>query len=105
MSVGKILSSDLAGRNRPQYGMWASLTSLGLTVVLDIMLIPPLGITGGGIASSVAYAVTSIVLLGWYVRMSGNGPVSVLVMQRSDLQVYSAVAGRVYRRVRGESPV
>jgi Na+-driven multidrug efflux pump len=105
LSVGKILASDLAGRNRPEYGMWASLASLSLTVALDIVLIPRLGITGAGIVSSVAYAVTFIILLGWYVRMSGNGPVSVLVIRKSDLQTYAAVVGKVYSKVRRESSV
>jgi O-antigen/teichoic acid export membrane protein len=104
LSVGKIVSSDLAGRNRPQFGMWAALTSLGLTLVLDVILIPPLGTTGAGLASSVAYAVTTIILVAWYVRMSGNGPVCVLVMQRTDLQMYWVLASRLYRRVRGEDP-
>lgn len=105
LSVGKVVASDLAGRNKPQSGVVAALTSLGLTVALDILLIPRLGTTGAGVASSLAYGVTSIVLLAWYIRVSGNGLVSLLFMQKSDLRMYSAVLSSVFKRATDEKAI
>jgi O-antigen/teichoic acid export membrane protein len=62
LSVGKVISADLAGRKKPQYSSIFALLSLAITVVLDVKLIPLMGIRGAALASSIAYFVDSILL-------------------------------------------
>lgn len=62
LCVGKVISADLAGREKPQYSSIFALLSLAITVVLDVKLIPLMGIRGAALASSVAYFVDSLLL-------------------------------------------
>lgn len=54
-AVGKIMSADLLGRGWPQYSSNFAVLTLVLTVVLDLLLVPRIGIQGAAIASSIAY--------------------------------------------------
>jgi O-antigen/teichoic acid export membrane protein len=86
LSVGKVLAGDLAGRGKPHYGTASAVCGLVMTLVLDLVLVPRIGIVGAGIASSIAYATSSSVLVLLYVRLSGNKPGTVLFINRSDLE-------------------
>lgn len=63
---GKVLTNEIAGRGYPQYNSIASGASLVLTIGLDLLLIPSLGVLGAAIASSVAYVVIFILALVFY---------------------------------------
>jgi O-antigen/teichoic acid export membrane protein len=67
--VTGIISAYLYAVGRP--GVVSAAQGLGvlLTVVLDITLIPPYGITGAAIASSIAYLSTAAVLLAIFHRL------------------------------------
>ena len=62
LCVGKVISADLVGRKKPQYSSIFALFSLAITVVLDVRLIPLMGIRGAALASSVAYFLNSFLL-------------------------------------------
>lgn len=98
LGVGKVLASDLAGRGKPQYGTWSASAALALTLLFDLLLIPRMGITGAGIASSLSYGLSSMVLLFLYVRLSGNTVSSVLLIQPSDLHRYSDLCEKYAKR-------
>lgn len=70
LGAGKIISADISGRGFPQYNSFISGFSLVVTVVLDLLLIPRMGIIGAALASSVAYALTFILLLVFYMKTS-----------------------------------
>jgi len=55
LGLAKILFADILGRGYPQYSSIISGSSLVITIVLDLTLIPRMGITGAALASSVAY--------------------------------------------------
>ena len=65
-----VVSGFLYGDGRPGLNSCAILAGLAVTVVLDLVLIPPFGATGAAIASAAAYATTQIALLSffWWVR-------------------------------------
>jgi len=54
-AIGKVMSADLVGRSKPEYASTFALVSLVATVILDLLLIPRMGIQGAALASSVAY--------------------------------------------------
>jgi len=63
--VAGVVSGFLYGVGRPGLNSWAMAAGLAVTVVLDLVLIPPYGATGAAIASAAAY-VTMQVTLVWF---------------------------------------
>jgi O-antigen/teichoic acid export membrane protein len=61
-----VIGAHLSAVGRP--GLYSASLAAGLpvTVVLDLLLIPPFGVTGAAAASAVAYLVTTAVLLACY---------------------------------------
>jgi len=86
LSVARVLSSYLLGRNRLRVDFVASLAGLVVTLVLDLTLIPRYGFAGAAIASSVAYTATLLVNMRWVVRNSQLTVRSLLVPTRADLR-------------------
>jgi O-antigen/teichoic acid export membrane protein len=66
LGSGKILTNEIAGRGYPQYNSIASGVSLVLTIGLDLLLIPRLGVLGAAVASSVAYVVIFLLAIHFY---------------------------------------
>ena len=50
------------GIGRPEFNTYTALAALVITVVGDLALIPPYGLVGAAIASSLAYSVKAAVL-------------------------------------------
>ncbi len=86
LSVARVLSSYLLGRNRLRVDFFASLAGLAVTLVLDLTLIPRYGFAGAAVASSVAYTTTLVVNMRWVVRNSQLTVRSLLVPTRADLR-------------------
>lgn len=63
LSLGKVACADLAGRGKNGYSSVFALVSFALTVGLDWLLIPRMGILGAAIASSIAYTANSTLIL------------------------------------------
>ena len=62
LSLGKVMSADLAARGKPEYSSIFAFISLVVTIVLDFALIPRMGIQGAALASTAAYIVDSVLL-------------------------------------------
>jgi O-antigen/teichoic acid export membrane protein len=71
LTVGKVIAPFVCNRGRPAVATYVSLGALGLTVVLNVLLIPPLGIAGSAIASSISYAANGTAFAVIFLRMSG----------------------------------
>ena len=63
--VAGVITGYLYGTGRPGLNSWAMGAGLAATVVLDLILIPPLGATGAAVASAVAYLTSSLTLI-WF---------------------------------------
>lgn len=63
LSTAKVISADLAARGKPEYSMIFAFVTLLVTVGLDFLLIPRMGISGAALASSVSYTLDSELLL------------------------------------------
>jgi len=66
--VGAVITAYLYGAGRPGQNSLAVGAGLIVTVILDIVLIPPFHATGAAIASAVAYTVNSVVLYWFLMR-------------------------------------
>lgn len=67
---GKVLSNEMAGRGLVHYNSIISGLALILTVALDLLLIPRLGLSGAALASTAAYTVTFFIALLFYRSVS-----------------------------------
>jgi O-antigen/teichoic acid export membrane protein len=63
--VAGVVSGFLYGIGRPGLNSCAMGAGLAVTVVLDLVLIPPFGATGAAVASAVAYVTTQLTLV-WF---------------------------------------
>lgn len=88
ISATRVLSSYLFSRGKVIYNTYTTLIVLGITLILDLILIPPFGIKGAAIASSVAYTTSLIMTLVWYRRLSGQGIWDALIVRASDVSLY-----------------
>jgi len=88
LALAKIASSDLAARHKTGYASAFGAIALVVTVELDFLLIPRMGINGAAIASSVAYLVNTGLLLGAVKRELGVRWSDLLVPQKSEFAAY-----------------
>jgi len=71
LTLGKVIAPYVCNRGRPAVATYISLGALGLTVLLNLLLIPLLGIAGSAIASSISYAANGTAFAVVFLRMSG----------------------------------
>jgi len=94
LGTGLVIANDLNGRSRPGLASSLSGMAVGLTVVLDLALIPPFGVTGAAVASLIAYVAFGVASIVVGARVAGI-PVSSLVPTRADLALYPAAGRRL----------
>ncbi|HEX3975028.1 MAG TPA: O-antigen ligase family protein [Solirubrobacteraceae bacterium] len=98
LGMGLVIQSDLGGRGRP--GLSSKLAALAatVTVVLDLILIPRLGVLGGALASVCAYTTFGVASLIALQRVSGIPLRELVVPQRADFAMYWNFVVRTVRR-------
>ncbi len=70
---GSVLNTKLAGRGYPPVTIAVPAVALILNVLLNIVLIPRLGLAGAAISTSIAYGVWSLSMTFFFLRYSGLG--------------------------------
>ena len=99
LALAKVASSDLAARHKTGYASVFGIVSLMVTVAFDFLLIPRLGIMGAAIASSAAYLLNTILLVGALKRLLEVKWSDVLVPRMSELTVYRHALGKLQARI------
>lgn len=84
--VATVLAAHLAGLGRPHLNLLVSAASLVVTLVLDLLLIPSLGMNGAAIASSASYAATVGLTALLFSTSTGVSLRDVLVPRLADLR-------------------
>ncbi len=79
-----IIASDLAAREKPQYGIWTGCITLIVNIIFVFILIPLMGIAGAALASSISYIGACIMWLFFYHRESGVS-IGEMIPRLSDL--------------------
>lgn len=100
LSVAKILSSDLNGRDRRIYHTVATAIAFATNVALCLAWIPRYGIEGAAWASTVAYTLQSVLMLVFFTRLSGCGLSETVFIQREDLALYGGLIRKLTTRAR-----
>ena len=70
---GSVLNTKLAGRGYPPVTIAVPAVALVLNVVLNMALIPRMGLEGAAISTSIAYGVWSLSMTFFFLRYSGLG--------------------------------
>lgn len=91
-AVGRVLANDIAARGRPELNMYTSGGVLVANVGANIALIPPLGIDGAAIATSIAYFLNVVAKLAIYAHLSGNRWWRPVLFEGEDLRLVKQVA-------------
>jgi O-antigen/teichoic acid export membrane protein len=100
LSIARILSSDLSGRDKRIYHTASTAAAFGLNVVLCLLWIPRYGIVGAAWASTISYTLQSIVMLVFFRRLSGVGFREALVPGREDVRLMADFLKGLLRRRR-----
>jgi O-antigen/teichoic acid export membrane protein len=88
LGLSSMLGTILVGQSKPREQTIASGVSCLVTVVLDLVLIPKYGISGASIASTIAYTISAIYLIGVYKNLSQATLRDMLVIKREDILDY-----------------
>lgn len=71
LGLVKLLSGHLHGRGKPHFGSIATIVSLVITIMLDVVLIPIYGVMGAALATTCAYFTSLVVIVWFFARESG----------------------------------
>lgn len=98
LSAWIVLSSFVAGSGHPKLNLLCSAIALAVTVVLDLLLIPPMGGKGAALASSLSYVTLGALMIGVFRHLSGVGLRQTLVLQRVDVSAVMYSVRQLVRR-------
>lgn len=104
LGIAVVIQGDLSGRGRPGLSSILAGIAAGVTVVLDLVLIPPLGVYGGALASDVAYTTYGIGSLIALSSVTGIPVRRLIVPTAADFGLYARLlrqgASAVRKRLR-----
>jgi O-antigen/teichoic acid export membrane protein len=99
-SMTKVLAAYIAGRGLIRYNLVGALIGLGITVMLDLLLIPEFGGRGAAVATTMSYFATWLYCL-WTVSYVLRVPIRhAFLVTRSDVH---AILGRLRAFAAGRS--
>lgn len=94
--LGRIFSTFFTNAlGRPRIPLLIAATSLGVSLPLCLLLIPPLGMNGAAIATSVSYTVAMILAIILFSRETGIAPRRMLLLDAEDRRAYWQVGRRL----------
>lgn len=97
-SLARVVGSDLLARGHPQVNMWAGLAALVVNMGLNIALIPPLGISGAALATTISYSFHLAIILVSFCRITGVRARDVVVPAAGDFGRFPRAARELLRR-------
>jgi O-antigen/teichoic acid export membrane protein len=81
----KILNMDLAGNGLPRIAIKAMSPALLVNIILNYFLIPSHGANGAAVASSISYALSTILIYFWYGKAREIHPRQLILTSKEDL--------------------
>jgi O-antigen/teichoic acid export membrane protein len=98
LATGLLIANDLNGRNKPGLASKLSGVGVGVTVALDLVLIPFFGVPGAAVASLIAYTTFGVLSLVVESRVA-EIPIRRLLPTIDDLRLYPVAAKRILSRI------
>ena len=103
LTAARVLAGDLKGRGRPGLVSLVMVFIVALTAILDVTLIPILGIEGAAVASVIAYTASAMLLAIAFSRVTG-ARMSLLLPTMTDLRTIAGGSSRIWRQRMAETP-
>lgn len=100
LSISRILSNDISARGRPIYNTYASVITVILNVIGNIVLIPLYGITGAAAASTLSYTAQTIFKIIIYLNLSDNRLIDIIIPRASDIDFYKSFFSLIFKKIR-----
>ncbi len=91
MTIHKVLHSDLVGRGRPEISVYVFSGALILNILLNLYLIPRIGIIGAALSSAISYSSGALTLAFIFSRISAVALHKILIPRWEDLRNYRAI--------------
>ncbi|MFH1134715.1 MAG: polysaccharide biosynthesis C-terminal domain-containing protein [Pseudomonadota bacterium] len=88
LTVYQFLKTDVLSLGRPGTVSLASVGTMVVNLLLNILLIPKYGPSGAAVSSSVSYAASTGLLLWFVARKTDAAVADILFMKRSDLSFF-----------------
>jgi O-antigen/teichoic acid export membrane protein len=101
VSVSKVLGGYVSGLGRTGVTSKINIAAFVLNIVLNIVLIPPLGIIGASAASLVSYTASSVAYSIVAGRLAGVRAADFWMIRRDDVQFAVTTSLGLVRRIRG----
>jgi O-antigen/teichoic acid export membrane protein len=93
-SICKVLGNEILGRGKPLINTINVAISLAISIPLDFILIPKIGIAGAALASTISYIASAIFSLIVFVKISSVRWVDVLIPKVDDFKYYKQLFTR-----------
>lgn len=87
LSLGKILANDIAARGKPELNAFSNFIGLITNVLLNIILIPRLGIVGAAVATSISYTLTSIMFICSFLKLTGLSLKQLFIFNKEEIKI------------------
>ena len=87
ISIAKVITSDLIARGYPRANMWAGSVGFVSNVILNVILIPRIGLVGAALSSTVSYTLYAVVILIFFLRITGVRISSLVVPTAADIRL------------------
>lgn len=98
LSVFNLLARNFMSRDKQQVTIVAGIAGLVVNILLNIVLIPLLGISGAALASTASYSLATVLLMIAFRRHSGISLMELIRVRRSDVEFYKKLATRLVAR-------
>lgn len=85
IGIHKVLIFALMGKGYPQYMSYSGFITLTFTVVLDLVLIPMLGVPGAALASTLSYIICTICTSYWYMKTTQLSWAEIIIPRKEDV--------------------
>jgi len=89
LSVQKVISTDIIGRGKPVLSTYSAGVAAICTIILDVIFIPLWGVSGAALASSLAYFISTILMIYFFLRESGSKLTELFIPTKGDFKYYS----------------
>jgi O-antigen/teichoic acid export membrane protein len=98
LSIFNLLTRNFMSRDKQQITIAAGTAGLAVNILLNIILVPMLGISGAALASTISYSLATVLLLVAFRRHSGIPLMEVVRVRRTDFEFYARLVTRLLVR-------
>lgn len=86
-STSRVLANDFAARGQPEINMYISILALAINVIINLILIPIMGINGASLATTISYGCSTCIKIIIYSKITGVTWYKTFVPESKDFKL------------------